>query len=96
MSAQTDKHHPEGDVPSRHHEHGQSTEKFEIRIEEKDYPWGKATITVIEIRTLGNIPADQCIVVEDVDGRERTLRAEEVVTLVPGHRVGRAPKYKRG
>jgi len=85
MSTHTDKHHPEGHEHSRHDEHGQATEKFAIRIEEKDYPWGK-----------GNIPADQCIVVEDVDGRERTLGAEEVVTLIPGHRVGRAPKYKRG
>lgn len=73
-----------------------SGKKFYINIEGTEYPWDKPTITVPEIRQLGNIPADQNIVVEDPEGGERTLAETEVITLKPGHRIGRAPKYKRG
>lgn len=67
-----------------------------INIEGKNYDWSKATITTAEIRALGNLPADQQVVCEDAEGRERTLREDEVVTLDPCCRFGRAPKYKRG
>lgn len=67
-----------------------------IDIEGREYEWDKSTITVPEIRSLGNIPADQPIVQEAPDGTERTLVENEVVELKPGHRHGRAPKYKRG
>jgi len=73
-----------------------SGQKFYIQIENTEYEWPKPTITVPEIRQLGNIPADQSIVVEDPEGGERTLAETDVITLKPGHRVGRAPKYKRG
>ncbi len=73
-----------------------SGQKFYLNIEGKEYEWDKATITVPEIRQLGGIPTDQNIVVEDPEGRERTLTETEVIELKPGHRVGRAPKYKRG
>lgn len=71
-------------------------QKFFINIEGKEYEWDKSTISVPEIRKLGQIPADQSIVVEDPEGGERTLSENDVITLKPGHRVGRAPKYKRG
>jgi len=67
-----------------------------IDIEGREYEWDKPTITVPEIRSLGSIPADQAIVQEAPDGTERTLGENEVVELKPGHRHGRAPKYKRG
>jgi hypothetical protein len=70
--------------------------KFFIDIEGREYEWGKPTITVSEIRNLGNLPADQAVVQEDAEGHERTLAENEVVTIQPGHRHGRAPKYKRG
>lgn len=71
-------------------------QKFFINIEGKEYPWDKETITVSEIRALGNIPSDQPILQESPDGTERTLAENEVVELKPGHRHGRAAKYKRG
>lgn len=67
-----------------------------IDIEGTTHPWPKPTITTLEIRKLGNLPADQQVVCEDAEGRERTLREDEVVTLDPCCRFGRAPKYKRG
>ena len=71
-------------------------QKFYVNIEGHEYEWGKPTITLPEIRQLGNIPADQQIIVEDAEGRERTLAENEVITIKPGHRYGNAPKYKRG
>ena len=67
-----------------------------INIEGTPHRWNKATITTVEIRKLGNLPSDQQVVCEDAEGRERTLREDEVVTLDPCCRFGRAPKYKRG
>ena len=67
-----------------------------INIESTTYPWKTPTITVSQIRELGNLPKDQPVVCEDAEGSERTLREDEVVTLDPCCRFGRAPKYKRG
>ena len=67
-----------------------------INIEGEEYDWDKATITTAQIRALGNLPTDQPVVCEDAEGNERTLREDEVVTLDPCCRFGRAPKYKRG
>lgn len=76
------------------HEH--DGKKYFINIEGQEYPWDRETITVQEIRQLGNIPADQSIVHESPDGTERTLVEGETVELKPGHRHGRTAKYKRG
>lgn len=71
-------------------------QKFFINIEGKEYPWGKDTITTQEIRTIGNLPTDLPVIEEQPDGSERTLKEDEVIQIQPGHRYGRAPKYKRG
>lgn len=73
-----------------------SGQKFFMNIEGREYEWEQSTITVQEIRTLGNLPADQPVVCEDPEGRERTLVENQPETIKPGHRHGRAPKYKRG
>jgi hypothetical protein len=73
-----------------------SGQKYFVNIEGTEYPWDKATISTSEIRLLGNIPADQPIVQESPDGTERTLNENESVEIKPGHRLGRAPRYKRG
>jgi hypothetical protein len=70
--------------------------RYCINIEGKEYPWNEPTITTAQIRKLGNLPADQAVVCEDAEGRERTLREDEVVKLDPCCQFGRAPKYKRG
>jgi hypothetical protein len=77
-------------------ESGQRGQKFFVNIEGREYEWDKPTITVPEIRRLGNLPPDQAVVCEDEEGRERTLAENETITIKPGHRHGRAPKYKRG
>jgi hypothetical protein len=74
----------------------QAGQKYFVNIEGVEYPWDKDTITVAEIRTLGNIPADQGIIEEEPDGSERTLSDNETITLKPGHRIGRAARYRRG
>lgn len=70
--------------------------KFYINIEGAEYPWNNEIISVREMRTLANLPGGFPIVEEFPDGTEKTLAATEVVALKPGHRYGRAPKFKRG
>lgn len=70
--------------------------KFYVNIEGTEYEWGSDSIGVSQIRELGSIPADQPIVEETPDGSERTLSPNDVIQLKPGHRYGRAPRYKRG
>jgi len=65
-------------------------------IEGKDYPWDKDTITCAEIRSLAKLPQELPLVEEFPDGREKTLTENDIVLLRPGHRFGRAPKFKRG
>lgn len=74
----------------------QAGQKFFVNIEDKEYPWDEGSITVTELRTLGGLPSDQPVVQELADGTERTLGADETIDLQPGHRYGRAPKYRRG
>lgn len=74
----------------------QSGKKFFVNIEGTEYPWEKETITTQEIRTLGNLPQNLPVVEELPDGTEQTLGENEVIELKPGHRFGRAPRYKRG
>lgn len=70
--------------------------KFFVNIEGTEYEWDKPKITTQEIRVLGNLPTDLPVIEESPDGTERTLDENEVITLKPGHRFGRAPKYRRG
>lgn len=70
--------------------------KYYVEIEGTEYPWDKDTITVPEIRTLGNLPSDQPIIEVDAENNERQLAEDETVTLKPGHRFGKKVKYKRG
>ena len=77
-------------------EHDSQGPKYYVNIEGVEHEWHKADITVEEIRRLGNLPADLPVIEEQPDGTERTLRDDEVILLKPGHRYGRASKYKRG
>ncbi len=70
--------------------------KYFVDIEGTEYPWSRGTITTAEIRQLGSLPPDQPVVEESPEGTERQLGENDVVELKPGHRYGRAAKYKRG
>jgi hypothetical protein len=67
-----------------------------VNIEGIQHPWARPTITTAEIRNLGNLGFDLPLVYEDADGSERTLNESEDVKIRPGHRIGRAAKYRRG
>ena len=73
-----------------------SGKKYYVNVEGTEYPWDKSTISTQEIRALGNLPQELPVVEEFPDGTERTLAEDEVLELKPGHRYGRAPKFKRG
>jgi hypothetical protein len=70
--------------------------KYYINIEGVEHPWDAETIRVRDMRALANLPAGLSIVEEFPDGTERTLANTDVIALKPGHRYGRAPKFKRG
>jgi len=70
--------------------------KFQIDIEGRLYPWDDDTITVPQIRTLGNLPTDQPVIEIDRDNNQRTLTEDEVVELRPGLGFSKKVKYQRG
>lgn len=70
--------------------------KYYIDIEGTEYPWDNEIISVKDMRALANLPAGLPIVEEFPDGTEKTLADTDVIALKPGHRYGRAPKFKRG
>jgi hypothetical protein len=70
--------------------------KYFVDIEGTEYPWEKETVTTEEVIALGNLPADQGVILVDDDNVERTLAAGEVVVLKPGHRFGKRVRFKRG
>lgn len=70
--------------------------KYYLNIEGEEYYWSQDTITTAELRSLGNLPPDLPVIEEAADGTERTLAGSEAVQLQPGHRYGRAAKYRRG
>ena len=70
--------------------------KYSLDIEGSEYEWDKETITVPEIRQLGNLPMDLPVIEVDPDNNERTLAEDEVITLKPGHRYGKKFSWKRG
>ena len=71
-------------------------QKFFVEIDGTEYEWDQATITVPQIRNLGNIPANTPVIEVDPDNNETTLSETAVITLKPGHRYGKKVKFKRG
>lgn len=70
--------------------------KYYLDIEGREYPWNEDTISVPQIRELGNLPANLPVIEIDPDNNERTLAENEVIILKPGHRYGKKVRYKRG
>ena len=67
------------------------TVRYEVLIEGKIHPWAKDTITVADIREVGNLPAKAAVVEDNLrDGTKRTLGEDE--TLHPAKlEEGKAP-----
>lgn len=71
--------------------------KYVINIEGVEHPWNKDTITVPEIRQLGNLPTSDAVIEIDLkDNTERTLGEDEVVEIQPGKGFGKKVKFQRG
>ena len=73
-----------------------AAEEYFANIEGRECPWDKDFISATELKALGNLPRELQVVEEFPDGTEKTLTDNDVVLLKPGHRYGRAPKFKRG
>lgn len=71
--------------------------KFHIDIEGTIYDWDKDTITVPELRELGNLPLDLPVLEIDLkDNTQRELAEDEVVELRPGLGFSKKVRYQRG
>jgi hypothetical protein len=71
--------------------------EFVVNIEGEEYPWDRHTITVLEIRLIGRLPADQAVIEINLDDNtERTLGECEIVHIKPGHAFAKKVRYKRG
>ena len=71
--------------------------KFHINIEGTVYEWAGDTITVPQIRSLGNLPTDVPVLMIDLmDNSQRELAEDEVVELRPGLGFSKKVKYQRG
>lgn len=71
--------------------------KYLVDIEGVKHPWDRDTITVPEIRTLGNLPTDLPVIEVDLHaGTERQLAEDEVVQLRPGQGFSKKVQFKRG
>ncbi|MGH4011898.1 MAG: hypothetical protein ACRDTH_27680 [Pseudonocardiaceae bacterium] len=75
------------------------TVQYELMIEGHAHPWSKDTISVADIRTLGNLPAGSAVVEEDLrDGSERELAEDEVLRpgkLEAGKRPTKRVNFRR-
>jgi hypothetical protein len=71
--------------------------RYLVNIEGVEFPWDEDTITVPEIRQLGNLSAtDPVIEVDLQDNTERTLSEDDVVEIRPGKGFGKKVKFQRG
>jgi hypothetical protein len=76
--------------------HGQGPKYF-VDVEGTDYEWDSATITVPQIRELGNIPAGtEILEINLKTNEEKPLAEDVVVALVPGHGFSKKITFKRG
>jgi hypothetical protein len=73
---------------------------YEVLIEGKVYPWDNDTISVADIRELGNLPKDAPVVEENLrDGTERTLSEDEMLRpgkLEEGKRPTKRVNFRQG
>lgn len=77
-------------------ESGPSLSQGRVEIEGTEYPWNEKTITVGQIRLLGNLPRDLQVIEVDPHNNERTLGEDERVIPKQGYRYGKKVSYKRG
>ena len=71
------------------HSKGEGNARNTISISKGKNILDEDTITVPQIRELGNLPANLPVIEIDPDNNERTLAENEVITLKPGHRYGK-------
>lgn len=70
---------------------------FEIDIEGILHPWNQSTITVPQLRTLGDLPATEPVLEINLETQvEVTLPEDAIIDLKPGHGFSRKVGFKRG
>jgi hypothetical protein len=70
--------------------------KYHLDIEGTIHDWDADTITVPQIRDLGNLPAGVPVLQIDAENNQVTLAEDAVVQLKPGMGFSKKVKYARG
>jgi len=71
--------------------------KYHLDIEGTLHDWNDDTITVPQIRELGNLPTDLPVLEIDLKANsQRELAEDEVVQLRPGLGFSKKVRYQRG
>jgi hypothetical protein len=74
--------------------------QYEVMIEGEAHPWAKDTISVADIRELGNLPAYAPVIMQDLrNGGERTLTEDDVLRpgkLKEGKRLTKRFNFRKG
>jgi len=74
-----------------------SCPKYFINIEGTVYEWEQATITVQQIRELGNLPPHLPVIEINLrTNTERELAEDEIIQIRPGMGYSKKVSFKRG
>lgn len=84
-------------VQQQEEQHQAQGPKFNLNIEDKVYDWNEDTITVPQIRTLGNLSTDLPVIQIDLETNTQIQLAEDVVVMLkPGLGFSKKVKWQRG
>ena len=75
----------------------ETTDKFfTIFVDGEEFRVEESAITGGEIMDLAGIPHEVGLLLCEEDGTQRPIGVDEVITLKPGRRFRKAPRFKRG
>ena len=78
--------------PSANH-HGPPYTFF---VDDREFTVAEAELTGAQIMAVAGVSAEQGLLLVLEDGTQRAVAPTEVIELKPGHRLKKAPRFKRG
>lgn len=75
---------------------GQTGPFYTFFVDDREFHIEESTITGGKIMDLAGIPREIGLLLILEDGTQTPIAADEVITLKPGRRFKKAPRFKRG
>jgi len=75
---------------------GQAGPFYTFFVDDREFHVEESTITGGQIMDLAGIPREVGLLLILEDGTQAAVAADEVITLEPGRRFKKAPRFKRG